>query len=221
MRKLKQQMELAAALLFTTIFLVGANFACTNAAHKAVEPETDIAQTGQAEAVAVELSVKAAPLMLASINPTLEEPAAEEREVLYDVPLSDELQRYIREKCDENGVPFDIAVALIGRESSYRSWAVSSTDDYGLMQINACNHEWLEEELGIADMMDPYQNIDAGTYILGKAFKNYGNPHQALMAYNMGDDGVSRAWNEGHRSSAYSRAVMEAARGLRKRGETG
>lgn len=213
-------MELAAALFFATIFLAAAVCICATAANKVPELKTTTAQSRQAEAIAAELTAKAVPLTLSSPEPTAEEPVVEECEVFYDVPLSDELQSYIREKCEENGAPFDIVIALIGRESSYRPDVISVTDDYGLMQINSCNHEWLAEELGLVNMMDPYQNIAAGTYILGMAFEKYGDPHQALMAYNMGDNGMSRVWNEGHRSSAYSRAVMEAARELRKRGET-
>ena len=28
-----------------------------------------------------------------------------------------------------------------------------------------CNHRWLYEELGITDVMDPEQNIEAGLYL--------------------------------------------------------
>ena len=146
-----------------------------------------------------------------------QERPSEKKEVFYDVPMSDELQRFVREKCEENGVPFEIAIALIWCESRCQANAVSATDDYGLMQINTCNHEWLSEELGLDNMMDPYQNITAGTYILGMAFKKYGDPHQALMAYNMGDSCMSRVWAEGHRSSKYSRAVMQTVEELKER----
>ena len=52
---------------------------------------------------------------------TEERPQAEqEPELLYDVPMSDELQRHVREQAEQQGVPFEIAIAVIERESSYQ-----------------------------------------------------------------------------------------------------
>ena len=113
--------------------------------------------------------------------------------------------------------PFEIAIAVIERESSYQPDAVSDTGDFGLMQINICNHRWLYEELGITDVMDPEQNIEAGLYILGRAFQKYDDPDKALMAYNMGDSGMKSAWSKGQHSSKYSRAVIETAQALKRK----
>ena len=67
----------------------------------------------------------------------------------YDCPLDHDLQDYIRELCIENDVPMDLVIAMISVESSFRPNVVSGTSDYGLMQINKINHEWLSEEYGI------------------------------------------------------------------------
>lgn len=209
-------MELAAILFFAVVFLVAAICVCSWAMGSPPEYKPATVQAHHGNQITATSATRNSSTVLAPSGPA-EEPVIEKKEILYDVPMSDELQRFVREKCEENGVPFEIAIALIGRESGYQTNALSATDDYGLMQINSCNHEWLAEELGLDDMMDPYQNIAAGTYILGIAFKKYGDPHQALMAYNMGDSGMSRAWAEGYRSSAYSRAVMEAAKELKER----
>ena len=143
--------------------------------------------------------------------------AEQEPELLYDVPMSDELQRYIREQAERQDVPFEISLAVIERESSYKPDAVSDTGDFGLMQINVCNHRWLYEELGITDVMDPEQNIEAGLYILGQAFQKYDDPDKALMAYNMGDSGMKAAWSKGQHSSKYSRAVLETAQSFERK----
>ena len=84
-------------------------------------------------------------------------------------------------------------------------------------RINVCNHRWLYEELGITDVMDPEQNIEAGIYILGQAFQKYDDPDKALMAYNMGDSGMKAAWSKGQHSSKYSRAVLETAQSLKRK----
>lgn len=128
---------------------------------------------------------------------------------LYDVPMSDELQGYLYGACKETGVPFEFALALIGNESSYRPEVISATNDYGLMQINACNHGWLEEELGVEDFLDPEDNISAGLYILSGYFEKYEDPHMVLMAYNMGEYGAQQQWEKGVYQSKYSRRVME------------
>lgn len=153
----------------------------------------------------------------AAANLAQQTAAEQEPELLYDVPMSDELQRYVREQAERQGVPFEIALAVIERESSYKPDAVSDTGDFGLMQINVCNHRWLYEELGITDVMDPEQNIEAGLYILGQAFQKYDDPDKALMAYNMGDSGMKAAWSKGQHSSKYSRAVLETAQSFERK----
>ena len=80
--------------------------------------------------------------------------------------------------------------------------------DRGLMQINSCNYEWLEGELGITDWYDPRQNIQAGTYMLSLLTDKYGDLHKVLMAYNMGADRMRELWREGITSSNYSRKVV-------------
>ena len=73
-----------------------------------------------------------------------------------------------------------------------------------------------EPEL-LYDVMDPEQNIEAGLYILGRAFQKYDDPDKALMAYNMGDSGMKSAWSKGQHSSKYSRAVIETAQALKRK----
>lgn len=138
---------------------------------------------------------------------------------LYEVPMSDELQGYLYGACKETGVPFEFALALIGNESGYRPEAISATNDYGLMQINTCNHEWLEEELGVEDFLDPEDNITAGLYILSGYFEKYEDPHMVLMAYNMGEYGARQQWEKGVYQTGYSRRVMERLDELQRKGD--
>lgn len=212
MQRLKARMELATAVFFAAIFMVAMICACASAADRGRAEEPTISTNPHNVLTETQCTVYIQPTPTTAPEPTATEP-----EILYDIPLTDELQRFVREQCEARGVPFEIALALIERESSYRTNVKSATNDYGLMQINACNHEWLAEELGLTDMLDPYQNITAGVYILGQAFEKYGDPNQALMAYNMGDAGMREAWEQGIRSTKYSRAVIEAANLLKER----
>ena len=128
---------------------------------------------------------------------------------LYDVPLSDSLQRYLYEICADEGVPVTLVLAMIEYESGFDPEAVSQTDDYGLMQINAANHEWLNEEYRCADMMNPYQNVFCGVSIISSYIERYdGDLTKALMAYNMGDSGAQEAWSNGVTSTSYAADIL-------------
>lgn len=127
---------------------------------------------------------------------------------LFDVPLSDSLQRYIYEICADENVPVTLVMAMIEHESGFDPEAVSPTDDYGLMQINAVNHEWLKEEYRCADMMNPYQNVFCGISIISSYIDKYGELDKALMAYYMGNYGAQKAWKNGVTSIAYSEEIL-------------
>ena len=76
------------------------------------------------------------------------------------------------------------------------------------MQINTINHEWLAEEYRTADMLDPYQNVFCGIKVIGSYIQNYNDYGLALMAYNMGDYGAKKAWENGIKSTSYSESVL-------------
>lgn len=94
-------------------------------------------------------------------------------------------------------------MALMQKESSFRSDVISSTDDYGLMQINKCNHKWLTDTIGVTDYLDKEQNIRAAVFVLRKLFEEYTDPNLVLMAYNMGADGAETLWNKGIYTTPY------------------
>lgn len=137
------------------------------------------------------------------------EPITEPEVFYFDVPLSDGFQDYIRAKCVEYNVPMELVIALIDKESSFRSDVVSKTNDYGYMQINKCNHEWLSETLGVSNFLDPYENVLCGIYIISEHLeKTDGDIELALMRYNCGATGAKRLWEQGTYSTNYSRSVM-------------
>ena len=104
---------------------------------------------------------------------------------------------------------FDVPlIAMIDQESKFNPEVVSKTGDYGLMQINTINHEWLAEEYRTADMLDPYQNVFCGIKVIGSYIQNYNVYGLALMAYNMGDYGAKKAWENGNKSTSYSESVL-------------
>lgn len=122
--------------------------------------------------------------------------------------LSYDLQEIMQDYCEEYGVPYALALAIADVETHFDPDAVSGTGDYGLMQINAINHEWLSE-LGI-DVMTYEGNIEAGIYMISQHLNKYGEPELALMAYNSGPTGAQRLWDAGTFQTDYSRKVMAA-----------
>lgn len=114
-----------------------------------------------------------------------------------DVPMDESLQEYTYWMADAYDIDFAFLMGLIRNESNFQVDVISGTNDYGLMQINQKNHEWLSNAVGVTDFLDPYQNIQAGLYILGSLFEKYDDPHMVLMAYNMGEGGASKLWDQG------------------------
>lgn len=128
---------------------------------------------------------------------------------IYDIPLTEELQTFTFYLCEDYGADYEMVLALMDRESDYTASAISKTNDYGIMQINKVNHEWLTEELGITDFLDPEQNIRCGVYILAELGEKYEDPHRVLMAYNMGERGARDYVSRGNTSSSYSRYIIQ------------
>lgn len=125
------------------------------------------------------------------------------------VTFGEDLQEFTYYLSAAYDIDYTLVLAIISKESSFMPDGISSTNDYGLMQINACNHEWLTEELGITDFIDPYENIKAGLFILRGLFEKYDSTSKVLMAYNMGENGASRLWEQGIVESNYSKDVMQ------------
>lgn len=124
-----------------------------------------------------------------------------------DIPLSKELQKYTYKLSQEYNIDYFLIIAVIEQESTFRPTVISS-GNYGLMQINRINHNWLSDTLGITDFLNPYQNIKAGTYMLSSLYNKYGTFSAALMAYNLGESGANRYWTQGIYSTTYSQQVL-------------
>lgn len=69
--------------------------------------------------------------------------------------LSYELQEVMQDCCERYEVPYALALAIAEVETHFDPDAVSATGDYGLMQINSVNHEWLLEK-----GLDPGERCD-------------------------------------------------------------
>ena len=131
-----------------------------------------------------------------------------EEDFILNVPLSVDLQRHIHKLCEESGVDYALVMAIIRQESNFKPNAISKTNDFGLMQINKVNHARLTKQLGVTDYLDPYQNTEAGIYMLKELFEKYEGISMVLMAYNQGEASASRSWEKGFFHTEYTNLVM-------------
>ena len=122
--------------------------------------------------------------------------------------MPEEQQEFVFYLCSGYNLDFTLVMALIQHESSFDPNVISSTNDYGYMQINAINHDWLTKTLAVTDYTDPYQNIRAGVFVLRKLFERYQDTNMVLMAYNMGENGASRLWEKGIFETDYTQSIL-------------
>ena len=120
----------------------------------------------------------------------------------FDIPV--EWQDYLWKLLKQYGIEehYALCISLIYCESRFEPSVISSTNDYGLMQINICNHNYLRTQLGTTNFLDPYENMDAGIFTLSHFLKKY-DVQQALVCYNMGET-RGKYFTE----SSYSRKII-------------
>lgn len=126
-----------------------------------------------------------------------------------DVPISEDLQEFIFYLSEGYEIDFTFVMALIQQESSFRVDVISESNDYGLMQVNEKNHTLITEILGVTDFLEPYNNVRSGMFILRKLFEKYETPEKVLMAYNLGESGAARLWENGIFETNYSKSVFQ------------
>ena len=177
--KLKTKVLSALAVL---IFVVSQSVVVPSADQPIISSK-DTAQVYSEVAQLSELDFSGGEIIVATIDEKNEEP----ERVYYDVPLSEDLQDHIFNLCDEKGIEYKVAMALIRTESRFDVTCVGdSGNSLGLMQIQPRWHYERMERLGCDDLLDPYQNVTVGLDLFSDLLEEYGEVEYALMAYNGG-----------------------------------
>jgi hypothetical protein len=139
------------------------------------------------------------------------------QKIYNNIALSADLQKYAYATCKRYNVNYRVFIGLMSCENRYYNPnLISRTNDYGLCQINKCNHKRLSKILGITNFLDSKQNILAGVFMLNEAYNaapNH-NSNLALMVYNMGYGGAKNSWNNGIYSTHYSRSILQKSETL-------
>ncbi len=130
----------------------------------------------------------------------------------------DIVQEYLWVVCQEKDLDFVTMVALYESESAYQFDVIGDAGDSGYGQIvPSCNADLLEQ-LGIEDILNPYQNILASCTLMEWLLSEYeGNYAKALTAYNAGTGGAYKYYfSAGVDASPYTKRILNKAERIRK-----
>lgn len=109
-------------------------------------------------------------------------------EVLSPAAGSD-LAKLVEDAARRHGLDPALVLSVVSVESGFRPEAVSPKGAQGLMQLMPRT----AASLGVADALDPEQNVDAGVRHLESLVRLYkGDLTRALAAYNAGQGAVAR-----------------------------
>ncbi len=162
-----------------------------------------------------------------SHTPTQETENQQDGFTKYEIPeeyeksggsLPEKYQKYLWRQCEEYGIDFATALAMIEVESGYRPHAESRNGDAGYFQVVEKWHKERMTRLEVSDMKDPYQNTLVALDYLEELEERFGSEDKALTAYNHGVSGAMRdVWTKtGEETSRYSRKVRKIAERIRK-----
>lgn len=137
--------------------------------------------------------------------------ATEKAYIPIDIPMDAELQEWIYTYCNEQKISPAIVIAIIDRESDFSANAVGDDgESFGLMQIYQSCHTDRIERLGVADLLEPKQNIQVGVDYLLELFEENPEPAWVLNAYNGGRAYANRKLSAGEETE-YSVDILDRA----------
>lgn len=144
--------------------------------------------------------------------------------IFYDIPewckekggcFPEVVQAYTYCQCRQNGISYELVLALIEHESQYRYDAIGDEGhSKGYMQIYEDWHLERMENFSCEDLFNPYQNIRVGVDFLKELTDQFGDERLVLMCYNRGErneygTGAVDLWEEGIYETEYSRTILE------------
>ncbi len=110
---------------------------------------------------------------------------------LEEVPLEFTEQDFLHTACQEAGIPYALALAVIEQETDFRNVMGDDGASCGYMQVQEKWHRERMERLGVTDLMDPFGNFQVGCDFLAELMGKYPT-QEALAAYNSGSPGYNQ-----------------------------
>ena len=124
-----------------------------------------------------------------------------------DIPLDAEVQQQLWQACEETGITYELALAVIWKETNFRNITGDSGESFGYMQVQPRWHSDRMDRYGVTDLMDPYGNFLVGCdYLAELAAKDRGIEWM-LHAYNGGPAYANNLAKAG-KTSQYAKDVL-------------
>jgi soluble lytic murein transglycosylase-like protein len=124
-----------------------------------------------------------------------------------DIPLSAENQRLLWQACEETGVVYELALAVIWKETNFRNITGDGGDSTGYMQVQKRWHGDRMKRLGVTDLKDPYGNFLVGCDYLAELAEKDRGIEWVLHAYNGGPSYANQMAKAG-KVSQYAKRVL-------------
>lgn len=133
-------------------------------------------------------------------------------EIVTELNLPTKIEQVINDTAEENGLSADLVRAVIWVESRGQIDADNGLC-VGLMQLNKNYADTFMTLAGVETITDPVDNIKAGCKWLSNLIEwADGNEDLALMAYNLGQTGALKKWNNGEITNYVTK--VQTARGM-------
>ena len=124
-----------------------------------------------------------------------------------DIPLDAETQRLLWQACEETGIQYELALAVIWQETDFRNIKGDGGASAGYMQIQRRWHEDRMERLGVSDLTNPYGNFLVGCDYLAELIEKDRGLEWALHSYNGGPSYANKMAKAG-KISQYAKNVL-------------
>lgn len=119
------------------------------------------------------------------------------KKVWDDIPLTEDEQVALWDKCHELNVNYWFILALLESESNYDADATGdSGKSVGYMQINKANWERMKTTYGL-DVHEPKENLLCGATIFWELANKYDTITQVVMSYKCGETRAKELLEQG------------------------
>lgn len=137
----------------------------------------------------------------------IEEALVEQGYYRDDIPLSYLEQDFLHTAADRVEVPYELAVAIVWKETNFRNVVGDDGASIGYMQVQERWHRSRMERLGVTNLSDPYSNFLVGCDYLAELLTEERGLEWALHAYNGGPTYANKMAKAG-KVSQYAKDVL-------------
>jgi soluble lytic murein transglycosylase-like protein len=122
-----------------------------------------------------------------------------------------QLEQWVRQYAQKHNVPYDMARHVYQTETGWMNnadrqvVAKSPAGAKGVMQLMPRT----AKSLGVKNIFDPEENIDAGIRLLSKLLTTYKDPNLALIGYNWGTGNLAKWREQGSNFSALPKETQK------------